>query len=86
MQAFILETVVPLLRRAGELWIDGNLQVFQEHFLSGQLIRFLNTEISAMQINAGKPLVILATLPGEKQQKPRVRRMNQGTKPGNEPG
>jgi len=66
MQALILETVVPLLRRVGELWIGGKLQVFQEHFLSEQLIRFLNAEISAMQNNsAGKPLVVLATLPGE---------------------
>ena len=65
MQAFITGTVVPLLSRVGELWIGGNLQVFQEHFLSEQLIRFLNAEISAMQKSAGKPLVVLATLPGE---------------------
>jgi methanogenic corrinoid protein MtbC1 len=66
MQALILDTVVPLLRRVGELWIGGKLQVFQEHFLSEQLIRFLNAEISAMQNNSdGKPLVVLATLPGE---------------------
>jgi len=65
MQAFILGTVVPLLRRVGELWIGGKLQVFQEHFLSEHLIRFLNTEISAMQTSAVKPLVVLATLPGE---------------------
>lgn len=65
MQAFITGTVVPLLRRVGELWIGGNLQVFQEHFLSEQLIRLLNAEISAMQKSAGKPLVVLATLPGE---------------------
>ena len=65
MQAFITATVVPLLCRVGELWIEGKLQVFQEHFLSEQLIRFLNTEISTMQNSAGKPLVVLATLPGE---------------------
>jgi methanogenic corrinoid protein MtbC1 len=65
MQAFITGTVVPLLRRVGELWIGGKLQVFQEHFLTGQLIRFLNTEITTMQKSAGKPLVVLATLPGE---------------------
>jgi len=45
--------------------VGGKLQVFQEHFLSEQLTRFLNTEISAMQKSAGKPLVVLATLPGE---------------------
>ena len=65
MQAFIPRTVVPLLHQVGELWIGGKLQVFQEHFLSEQLTRFLNTEISAMQKSAVKPLVVLATLPGE---------------------
>lgn len=65
MQAFILGTVVPLLHQVGELWIGGKLQVFQEHFLSEQLIRFLNAEISALQKSAGKPRVVLATLPGE---------------------
>jgi len=65
MQAFILRTVVPLLHRVGELWIGGKLQVFQEHFLSEQLIRFLNTQISTLQKSAGKPRFVLATLPGE---------------------
>ena len=65
MQAFIIGTVVPLLHRVGELWIGGKLQVFQEHFLSEQLIRFLNTQISTLQKSAGKPRFVLATLPCE---------------------
>jgi len=65
MEAFILKTVVPLLSMVGERWAKGNLQIFQEHFLSQQLIRFLNTEISRLQKSARKPLVLLATLPGE---------------------
>ena len=65
MRKFVLETVTPLLQAVGELWISGRLQIFQEHFLSEQLIRFLNAEIANMQKNAQKPLVLLATLPGE---------------------
>ena len=65
MRMFVLETVVPLLQTVGELWISGKLQIFQEHFLSEQLIRFLNTEITSMQKGAGKPRVLLATPPGE---------------------
>ena len=65
MQEFILNTVVPLLNTVGELWARGNLQIFQEHFLSQQLIRFLNTEIAKLQRHARKPRVLLATLPGE---------------------
>jgi DNA-binding transcriptional MerR regulator len=65
MEDFILKTVVPLLLMVGERWAAGNLQIFQEHFLSQQLIRFLNTEITRLQKSARKPLVLLATLPGE---------------------
>ena len=65
MQGFILETVVPLLNTVGEFWARGKLQVFQEHFLSQQLIGFLNTEIAKLQRHARKPRVLLATLPGE---------------------
>ena len=65
MQGFILKTVVPLLKAVGEHWVSGKLQIYQEHFLSQQLIRFLNAEIVSMQIHARKPRVLLATLPGE---------------------
>lgn len=65
MQAFIMKTVVPLLNVVGEQWAGGRLQIFQEHFLSQQLIRFLNSEIANMQKHARKPRVLLATLPGE---------------------
>jgi methanogenic corrinoid protein MtbC1 len=65
MQGFILNTVVPLLNTVGELWARGKLQIYQEHFLSQQLIRFLNTEIVKLQRHARKPRVLLATLPGE---------------------
>jgi DNA-binding transcriptional MerR regulator len=65
MQAFILNTVAPLLGAVGEQWAGGKLQIYQEHFLSQQLIRFLNAEIAIMQKQARKPRVLLATLPGE---------------------
>lgn len=65
MSGFILNTVIPLLNTVGELWVSGKLQIFQEHFLSEQLIRFLNAQIASAPQRAGKPLVLLATLPGE---------------------
>lgn len=65
MRDFILLTVQPLLQQVGELWAGGRLQIFQEHFLSQQLQRFLNSEIARLQKQARKPLVLLATLPGE---------------------
>lgn len=65
MKEFINTTVVPLLHTVGDLWVSGELQIFQEHFLTEQLNRFLNTEIAILQKSAKKPLVVLATLPGE---------------------
>ena len=65
MRGFILDTMVPLLNAVGEYWAGGKLQIFQEHFLSQQLIRFLNAEINRLQQNARRPRVLLATLPGE---------------------
>jgi methanogenic corrinoid protein MtbC1 len=65
MKKFILELVSPLLTTVGELWAAGRLQIYQEHFISERLIRFLNTEIANTQKRAMKPKVLLATLPGE---------------------
>ena len=65
MTGFILHTVVPLLTTVGEQWAGGRLQIFHEHFLSQQLLRFLNHEIAKMPISEEQPRVLLATLPGE---------------------
>ncbi len=65
MQGFIHDTVTPLLKAVGDSWAGGQLQIYQEHFLSQQLMRFLNAEIEKLQKTSAKPAVLLATLPGE---------------------
>lgn len=65
MQAFILHTVMPLLKTVGQLWAGGQLQIYQEHFLSDRLGRFINAEISKLPRATAKPRLLLATLPGE---------------------
>jgi DNA-binding transcriptional MerR regulator len=65
MQGFIVQTVVPLLEMVGDLWAGGQLQIFQEHFLSQQLIRFINAEVASVEKSTSQPRVLLATLPGE---------------------
>jgi DNA-binding transcriptional MerR regulator/methylmalonyl-CoA mutase cobalamin-binding subunit len=65
MRKFVLDLVTPLLATVGQLWATGKLQIFQEHFLSEQLMRFLHSEIAKSQKYAAKPRVLLATLPGE---------------------
>lgn len=62
---FLAERVAPLVRRIGEAWRDGTLEIRHEHFLServGDLLRSLRLPFEA---RAGGPLVVFATLPGE---------------------
>lgn len=65
MDSFIIDTIVPLLRHVGELWARGKLQIFEEHFLTIAISRFLQSKITTLQNYAGRPRVLLATLPGE---------------------
>lgn len=65
MQDFILQLLVPVLGRVGDLWAAGSLHIYQEHFLSAHISRFLDSQIAAMQTTAKKPRVLLVTLPGE---------------------
>jgi DNA-binding transcriptional MerR regulator/methylmalonyl-CoA mutase cobalamin-binding subunit len=65
MQNFILAAIVPLLEVVGEHWASGRLQIYQEHFVSQLLIRFVNSQIDALAGSAKQSMVLLATLPGE---------------------
>lgn len=65
MKVFVIETIAPLIHMVGDKWASGELQVFEEHFLSRQLTLFLDSVISKMPVNAQSELVLLATLPGE---------------------
>lgn len=65
MADFITELIMPLLRTVGELWAAGQLKIYQEHFLSQMIERFLAVQVAEMQVHAKKPRVLLATLPGE---------------------
>ena len=65
MQNFVLKTLMPLLQTVGESWAQGSLEIFQEHFLSQQVVHFLNVEIARVSSQNQPPQVLLATLPGE---------------------
>jgi DNA-binding transcriptional MerR regulator/methylmalonyl-CoA mutase cobalamin-binding subunit len=65
MQRFVLHTVAPLNRVVGEMWMRGELQVFEEHLFTEQLQVALRTAINAFPRHAGVPRVLLTTLPGE---------------------
>jgi DNA-binding transcriptional MerR regulator/methylmalonyl-CoA mutase cobalamin-binding subunit len=65
LQRFVLNTVAPLNRVVGEMWMRGELQVFEEHLFTEQLQVALRTAINAFPRHAGVPRVLLTTLPGE---------------------
>lgn len=65
MQTFILDLVAPLLRAVGDAWAGCQLEVFQEHFLSVQLNRFINARLSVADASRKQPGILLATMPGE---------------------
>jgi len=62
---FLSKTVTPLNRLIGELWLRGEIRIFEEHLYSEQLARVLNMAIAAIQDSNGTPRVLLTTLPGE---------------------
>jgi MerR family transcriptional regulator, light-induced transcriptional regulator len=65
LQRFVLNTVAPLNRVVGEMWMRGELQVFEEHLFTEQLQVALRAAINAFPRHAGVPRVLLTTLPGE---------------------
>ena len=63
---FVRDVVAPLLAGIGHAWERGDLDIHHEHFVSekiGDLLRELRTPLEE---HARGPLVLLATLPGER--------------------
>jgi MerR family transcriptional regulator, light-induced transcriptional regulator len=65
MEDFIRKLVTPLLRVVGDRWASGDLQIYEEHFISQMVSGYLNSAITDMHKTCKKPVVLLATLPGE---------------------
>lgn len=63
----VTDVFAPLTTRVGELWMDGTLQVFEEHLYSESLQLVLRQAIHALPAHllGGGPRVLLTTLPGE---------------------
>ena len=65
LQRFVLDTLVPLNRLVGEAWMRGELHVFEEHLYTEQVQATLRTAINAFARQAGRPRLLLTTLPSE---------------------
>jgi methanogenic corrinoid protein MtbC1 len=63
----VTEVFAPLTTRIGELWMNGTLQVFEEHIYSESLQLVLRQAIQALPttLQGAGPRVLLTTLPGE---------------------
>jgi methanogenic corrinoid protein MtbC1 len=67
LAAAVQDLVAPLTRQVGELWLQGVLQVFEEHVYCETVQSSLRVALQTLPRSgdAAGPRVLLATLPGE---------------------
>ena len=67
LRAFVLEVVAPLTTQVGELWMRGDLEVFEEHIYTETMQQVLRQAMQSTSPLAlfERPRVLLTTLPGE---------------------
>lgn len=63
---FLETRVAPLLHAVGEAWASGELEVRHEHFVAEQVGDLLGSLRLTLEERAAGPLVVYATLPGER--------------------
>jgi DNA-binding transcriptional MerR regulator/methylmalonyl-CoA mutase cobalamin-binding subunit len=64
--AFLDEVAGPLFHRIGDKWVEGTLSIPQEHFASEVLRDFLSQHWRPLADSAKGPMVVCASLPGER--------------------
>jgi MerR family transcriptional regulator, light-induced transcriptional regulator len=63
---FVLEVAAPLNVEVGEAWMQGQLEVFQEHLYTETMQVVLRNALQQLHgAGAGRPRVLLATVSGE---------------------
>ena len=65
LHRFVVDTLAPLNRAVGEAWMRGELRVFEEHVFTELVQATLRSAINTFPRNAGRPRVLLTTLPSE---------------------
>jgi DNA-binding transcriptional MerR regulator/methylmalonyl-CoA mutase cobalamin-binding subunit len=63
---FLQTRVAPLLHAVGEAWASGELEVRHEHFVAEQVGDLLGSLRLTLEERTTGPLVVYATLPGER--------------------
>ncbi len=63
---FVLDVIAPLNVQVGEAWMQGHLEVFEEHLYTESVQVVLRNALHQLPTGgAGRPRVLLATVPGE---------------------
>lgn len=63
---FVLDIVAPLNAQVGEAWMQGRLEVFEEHLYTEAVQVVLRNALHHLPTSGlGRPRVLLATVPGE---------------------
>jgi MerR family transcriptional regulator, light-induced transcriptional regulator len=63
---FVLDVIAPLNMQVGEAWMQGRLEVFEEHLYTESVQVVLRNALHYLPAaGAGSPRVLLATVPGE---------------------
>lgn len=62
---FVTDVVAPLNTRVGNAWMRGQLQIYQEHLYTEAVQVALRDAIARVPQGAGRPRVLLTTLPHE---------------------
>jgi DNA-binding transcriptional MerR regulator/methylmalonyl-CoA mutase cobalamin-binding subunit len=62
---FVVDLAHPFATAVGQAWADGKISVRHEHVATEALITRLRHMLAAYQDMTARPLVLLATLPGE---------------------
>lgn len=65
LRGFVIEVVAPMARCVGEAWLHGELRIFEEHLFTECVQATLHAALGNLPAHAGRPRVLLATLPGE---------------------
>jgi DNA-binding transcriptional MerR regulator/methylmalonyl-CoA mutase cobalamin-binding subunit len=65
LQRFVMDVVAPLNEAIGTAWIEGRIQIFEEHLYAEQIQHLLRQAIGSMFQGEQGPRVLLTTLPGE---------------------
>lgn len=65
LEAFVLDTLKPLISEVGIAWAGGKLPVHAEHLFTETTQSLLRTAITALPAAADRPTLLLSTPPGE---------------------